>query len=331
MPMIESVANLQHSPYELFDSYNSEAANMAKKATAKVPAKAAPKPEAGEDLGTGLVAMPKSTALSTDVGMIALNHLAAMATDEQMIDDLRPGITQHRGKAQVLLAIACHRAGLGDKSINLLASVNGDKAAKNKLGKQIRLAIGLMVSDGKKTVLTPEADAVLNEQPGDDAKTLKRKKSIRANFSTMLTKSMRVAHHALENNLVIKEENGFLRLADTKKSGGVMAKHFGEASVLLNEDQNVPVLDKKGKPTGATKALKVLPSFTEIMREVGKSHGVEIVPRVDSRVKSVDAATHIIEVAENLQKAITNLPGKAPENVVKALTALRNAIDKVID
>ena len=302
------------------------------KATTKVPATAKTKADDSvEDLGTALVPMPKAGALSTDVGMIALNHLAALATDEQMIDELRTGKESHRGKAQVLLAIACWKAGVADKSINLVHAVNGNKSQKNLLGKQIRLALGLMVSGSGKTVLTPEANAALNAVPGDDARTLKRKKSIRANFATMLTKSMRVALHAVENNLVVKEEHGFLRLADSKKSGGAMAKHFGEASVLLNEDQNVPVLDKKGKPTGAVKPLKVLPSFTEVVRAVGKSHGVEIVPRVDSRVTAVDAVKHIVEVAGNLQKAINNLPAEVPEEVVKALEALRNAIDERID
>ena len=164
--------------------------------------------------------------------------------------------------------------------------------------------------------------------PGDDHRTFKRKKSIRTNFSTMITKSMRVALHAIERNLIVKEENGVLRLTETKKSDGAVTKHFGSASVLLNEDQNAPVLDKKGKDTGLVKPLKVLPSFTEVVRDVGKSHGVEIVPRVDSRVKAVDAVTHIVTVAEDITKAINDFPGEMPETVIKALTALRNAIDK---
>lgn len=306
---------------------------MAKKAVAastKVPAKAKDINE-GEDLGTGLVAMPKSTALSPEVGMLALNHLTALVTDEQMIDELRTGKESHRGKAQVLLALACHKAALNDKSINLAAAVSGGKPEKNKLGKQIRLAIGLMTSDGKKTMLTPEAHAALNEMPGDDARTLKRKKSIRANFATMLTKSMRVALHAIENNLEVKEEQGYLRITDTKKSGGAVSKHFGAASVLLNEDQNAPVFDRKGKPTGDVKPLKALPSFTEIMREVGKSHGVAVVPRKDSRVTTVDPIKHLVEVAENLLKAVNNLPAEVPENARKALDALRNAIEQKID
>jgi hypothetical protein len=307
---------------------------MAKKAVVKAAPKAAPKAKAeegGEDLGTALVAMPKSTALSTDVGMMALNHLSALATDEQMIDELRSGVGSHRGKAQVILAIACHKAGMGDKSINLAHAVDGNKSQKNLLGKQIRLALGLMVSDGQKTTLTPEAHAALNAMPGDDARTLKRKKSIRANFSTMLTKSMRVALHAIERNLIVKEENGFLRLTESKKSDGALVKHFGAASVLLNEDQNAPVLDKKGKSTGLVKPLKVLPSFTEVTRAVGKAHGVEIVARVDSRTKAVDAVAHVIEVAENLTKAVKNLTAPIPETVTKALTALRDAIDETID
>jgi hypothetical protein len=307
---------------------------MAKKAVAKTTPKAAPKAKAeegGEELGTALVAMPKSTALSTEVGMIALNHLTALATDEQMIDELRSGKESHRGKAQVLLAIAAYKAGSADRSINLAHAVTGNKSQKGILGKQMRLAIGLMVSDGQKTDWTPEARAAIMAMPGDDHRTLKRKKSIRTNFSTMMTKSMRVALHAIERNLIVKEENGVLRLTETKKSDGALTKHFGAASVLLNEDQNAPVLDKKGKATGLVKPLKVLPSFTEVVRAVGKAHGVEIVPRVDSRVKAVDAATHLVGVAEDITKAINGFTGEMPEAVVKALTALRNAIDKAID
>jgi hypothetical protein len=308
------------------------AKKAALKASTKIPAVAKAKADdGGEDLGTALVPMPKAGALSTDVGMIALNHLSALASDEQMIDELRSGTKNHRGKAQVLLAIACHKAAVADKSINLTHALTGDKSQKGVLGKQIRLALGLMVSAGGKTVLTPEANAALNAMPGDDARVLKRKKSIRANFSTMLTKSMRVALYAVENGLAVKEEDGILRLADTKKSGGAVAKHFGEASVLLNEDQNAPVLDKKGKPTSVIKPLKALPSFTEVIRALGKTHGVEVVSRKDSRVTAVDAVKHIVEVAGNLQKALNNLPAEIPEEVVKALDSLRNAIEERID
>jgi hypothetical protein len=305
---------------------------MAKKATttAKVPAKV----DNANPLGSAIVAMPKAGALSLDAGILALRHLAAFADDEQMIGELRSGLESHRGKAQVILAQAVYKAAVADKAIDLSVSLQSDKTHKKEktiLGKQVRLAMGLMVTDGKKTVLTPEADALQNEQPGDDAKTLKRKQSIRSNFSTMLTKSMRVALHAIENNLVMTEENGYLRLTDSKKSGGKMLKHFGAASVLLNEDQNAPVVDKKGKPTGLVKPLKVLPSFTEIMRDVGKAHGIDIVPRKDSRVKAVDPISHLVEVAENLLKAVNNLPADVPEAARKALDALRNAIEEKID
>ena len=47
-----------------------------------------------------------------------------------------------------------------------------------------------------------------------------------------------------------------LRLTESKKSAGALVKHFGAASVLLNEDQNAPVLDKKGKSDGAGEALE---------------------------------------------------------------------------
>ena len=78
------------------------------------------------------------------------------------------------------------------------------------------------------------------------------------------------------------------------------------------------------------KPLKVRPSFTEITREVGKAHGVEIVAQVRQSHTSMTRDARDRGRREP-QKAINNLTAPIPETVAKALTALRNAIDKTID
>ena len=153
-------------------------------------------------MSTAIVAMPKATALSTDVGIQALNYLSALATDEQMIDELRDGMESNRGKAQVLLRWRATRPAWADKSINSDARRDRQQVAEGNFRQPNPSGNWPYEFDRwSEASLTPEANAVLNAMPGDDARALKRKKSIRANFSTMLTKSMRVALHAIESNL----------------------------------------------------------------------------------------------------------------------------------
>jgi len=269
---------------------------------------------------TALVPMPNSKALSLDVGMKALNMLSAVVTAEAQIHQLTESNASQRGKAQVLVAMAIHKAALADPSIRLEHCMMKDKTPeKIKLGKQVRLAIGLMVSDGKKVMLTPEAHAAQNAMPGDDADTIKRKKSVRSNFSTMLTKSMRVALHVIETKTKASiDKTGFLKI-----EGPAVKKIFGDTSVILNEDEN-QLKDKKGAIVGK---LSKLPSFTEITRAVGDAHGVKVVARKDSRTQAVDPMAWLVQTADALVKALASLPDEIPAEVRKALDSLYNALD----
>lgn len=299
---------------------------------AKKPLKSA-QPSAGDDgLGTALVAMPKTNAAALRAGMEALNYIEAFASSEQQLGELRESVSANRGMAQVTLAYHIWNVSKGDTSIRLADSMLDDKkhkSEKNKLGKQIRLALGLMVSDGTKTVPTDEYRAKTTAMPGDDERTIKRKKSIRANFATMLTKAMRVALHAIENNLTMTvEKTGHLRLTDGRK-GHAIKQQFGESSVVLNEDQNVKLLDKKGQVIG-TKALKARPSFTEITRAVGDAHGKAVVARKDSRTQTVDPQKYLIDLCGALVKAIEKLPDEVPAPITKALESVQSAIEEAI-
>jgi hypothetical protein len=338
MCLRSSVAQMQHHMYELYDSYNIGASDMPKgmvkvKAKGKTPDAVKAKGPSEEVLDTALVPMPKSTGLSLDTGIVALRYIAAAQADEDQISQLRKGLEPTRGKAQVLFAMAALKMAINDKTVDLTVSLKSDKThkrEKNILGKQFRLATGLMHKVGDKIVLTDEANAILNVQPGDDSVIAKRKKSIRANFSSQLTRAYRVALHAMESGATMSmDASGFLRLTDGRK-GNAIKQQFGIASVVLNEDQNQKILDKKGKPINH-EPLKVKPSFTEIGRKVGEVHGVKIVPRAESRTKTVDPIAHLIEVCGNLVKSIEKLPSEIPENARKALESLQNAISKAIE
>jgi hypothetical protein len=285
--------------------------------------------------GTALVPMPKAGALSLDVGMEALRDVAATVLNTMQMDELRESNESRRGRAQVALAIAFYKAATTDKSIKLadsLLDAKTHKVEKNRLGAQLRLVIGLAKNDGKKTDWTPEARALMMVEKSDDEKTAKAKSSVRSNFSAMMTKAARVALHAVENGIKVErdKETGLLRLSDGNK-GSAVKSHFGMSSVLLNEDENVKVLDKKGAVVD-TKKLKARPSFTEIMRKVGENHGVAIVQRKDSRAQTtaVDPIKDLIARCTHMVQAIGKLPEEKSEELVAALESLQNAISEAL-
>jgi hypothetical protein len=270
------------------------------------------------------VVMPNAKALSLDAGMTALKYVAALSDDERQVEELQEGIASNRYAAMTTLALAIYNAGKNDAGIQLADTFSDDKAAKNKVGKQIRLALGLAKiyprANKQEVDWTPEAAALMMAAEGDDAKTLARKESIRTNFSTMMTKCARVALNALENNLKVEvdKQERTLRL-----SGPAILKHFGDTSVALNEDQN-QLKDKKGQIIGK---LNARPSFTEIAKLAAADHGKAMVSRKDSRKQTVDPMKHLIGLCNDLKAAIEKTPADLPEDVMKALQAVRNAVD----
>jgi hypothetical protein len=279
-----------------------------------------------------LVPMPKAGALSLDAGLTALRYIAALSDDERQIEQLEAGVASNRGKAQVTLAYAIWKLAKNDASVNLAANVTGDKAEKNKLGKQVRLGLGMVhysKTQGGKDVLvsTPEVADIMDTNTSDDDATRKRKESIRTNFSTMLSKCMKVALHAIDNDLKVDNVNGVLRL-----TGPAIKDHFGEASVLLNENVAQPILDKRGKPTKDLRELKAKPSFTEIMRKASEAHGKVQAARVDSRTKTVDPMKHLADLCGMLVKALekAKLPDPMPKALADALESAYSALDKAI-
>jgi hypothetical protein len=239
---------------------------------------------------TALVPMPKNSALSLDVGISALREYAAAEVEDGQVKQLAEGVKLRRGRAQVALAIAFYKAAMADKSIHLADSLlpaKGNKATKDKLSAQLRLVVGLSEIKNGKTVWTPEAREIMMTEKTDSAETAKQKESLRVNFSALMTKSAQVALDAVENGVKFELDptTGFARITDGK-GGTSVKKHFGVSSVVLNEDQNATVTDKKGNETKFK--LKALPSFTEIQRKVAAAHGKVAKERGDKRVSLAD-------------------------------------------
>jgi hypothetical protein len=276
-----------------------------------------------------VVVMPNKSALTLDAGPKALKFIGAFAEGTLAMEDIQGQIESDRYMAQTTLALACYKAATNDKAINLADAFSDDNAAKNKLGKQIRLALGLAVLSAKGKV-TDKADvhAAMYATPEDDARIAKKKESVRTNFSTMLTKCMRVALDAVESGYKMELDKGYNTL---RLTGPAIEKHFGMASVVLNEDQNAAVIDKRGKPTGDHKPLKVKPSFTEIARRAANSHGKQLVARKDSRTQAVDPLKHMVNVCSELVKAIEKLPDEIPDPVRKALESVQSAIETALE
>jgi hypothetical protein len=308
------------------------------KQTVKAPKAETPDAVKAKPKTTALVAqMPNAKAISADAGLTALKMIAQAAVNKAQIEQLRSetkelvgGDGSSRGKAQVVLAMAIYNAGLNDQALRADLPKVWLKRETNRqevdyIYKRLKMTVGVMRGDG---VEIDEAREIYGDVTGDTEAARKRKESIRTNFQIMLNKSAKVALHALDNGVTldVDKPTGFLRLTDSRKSDAVK-KHFGMASVLLNEDQNQKILDKKGQVVD-TKPVKVKPSFTEVMREAGTAYGVKVEARTDSRTKAVSNDEHIVRLSGDLQTAITKFPGEVPDNVRKALEALQNAIVK---
>jgi len=289
-------------------------------------------------LATGVVDYGVSAGMLANAGLEALKMVAQSVANAAQIkrletenDSLIGAGKSNRGRAQVLLAIGIYAKAVVNPELRKLISDNawGKKAAVEKLGKALRFELGMSKAPGTET---DEARSYQYKADGDDPETLKQKESVRTNFSTMLQKSTKVALHALDNGIALSmDPKGMLIMSDTKKGTGAIESHFGAASVTLNEDQNLKILDKKGQVI-ETKPLKAKPSFTEVMRKAGESHDVVVKPRVDSRVrKGVSTDQHIIQVCEDLQKSITKMSGNVSDPVRKALASLVSAIKKATE
>lgn len=319
---------------------------MAKKAKAVIPAKgkqtqADPKTaaKAKRDVGTAMV-LPtvKASAMSVDVGPVVLAAIGAYTRDERQIGELRKSVEQKQYEALARMTAGIVKAAKADASIRLEQVFVGDKAAKAKMNNQIYLALGLKhvvsvfnkktgeATDKHRFTWTPEAAKLVEPNETDPKDIATQKGTIRTNLAHMLTKCTQAAVGIVDDNLTmnVDKASGTLMLA-----GPSIKKHFGEASVLLNEKQTVPINDKKTGEKIGEKQLNAKPSFTEIARRAAEAHGKVQQTRVQSGIAhgvTVDANKHIMDLCGMLLKAVNALK-EVTSPVKAALESLNNAID----
>src|SRR5258705_1611475 len=307
---------------------------MAKKSKA-IPAKPAAKAAARvKETGTALVVrVLKPGAMSVDVGPVVLAAIGAFTRAEREIGELRRSAEQKQYEALARMTAGIVKAAKADNSIRLEQVFTGDKASKARMNNQIYLALGLkqVYTVGKegaqkqKFDWTPEAATLVKPNKDDPTDVTNQKGTIRTNLAHMLTKCTQTAVGIVDEGLTIATDkvSGSLML-----TGPTMQKHFGEASVVLNEKQTVQIKDKKGNVTGEKKLL-AKPSFTEIAKRAAEAHGKVHAARVDSRVgATVDPNKHLVDLAGMLLKAVQKLTDPIATSVKTALESVMNAIDE---
>lgn len=314
-------------------------ANTAAPATAPVAEPEAPKGKKPKAKARELVPV-SAKAIQAGVGLEALRMVAQASQNESMIKQLRadnyamlgaPG--SQRGKAQVITAMGVYSAALADETIRqdlpkTWLDAKKNKADLNYLYARLRVALGMEDLKGRKT---EEVHLLWDDIEGDSEAEAKRKESVRTKFAAILNKAAKVALDALDNGIELKvdKSTGFLQITDGKKGSGAVKQRYGQASVLLNEDQNVKVLDKKGQVTDKVIKLKALPSFSEQIREAGKAHNVVVASREDMRIQAMSTDKFVVETCKRLVTSIANIDiEKASKEVKDALNSVYNALDR---
>lgn len=274
-------------------------------------------------------------ALSTDVGPRVIVGLAKAYNDEQQAKQLLAGVDAKRYDLLGETTMAIVKAAKADKSIDLNVSFGADKVGKNRLGDQLRLALGIseVVTVGKgdtakKKIAYATAVKDYFPQPGEnkDSEIYKRKNTLRTNFSHILTKCTQTAAGILERGIDAKMDKkaGTLML-----SGPEIKKQFGASSVHLNEKQVV----QNGK---TAVELTAKPSFTAIQAKAAERHGKVLHRGSNTRgvsaqlgEKGLDGAVEA--VCKSLVSIIAKLGDKISDKSKAALEGARSALDKVLD
>lgn len=291
---------------------------------------------------TAMVVAPvNSKAIQAQAGISALRMVAQAVQNDAVIAKLRKdnldmlGVSSEsgRGKAQVTAAMGIYMAAKIDPSLytdlpNTWLKIGkdgekGNKSKVNNLNARLRVALGLEDVHGTKT---PEAAQLYGDMATDTPEDAARKESIRTKFAAIIGKAAKVALDALDNGIILSVDKptGLLVQTDDKKGSGAVKQRFGQSSIVLNEDQNFKVADKKGKVT-ETK-LKALPSFTEILRQAAKDHDVKFETRADMRLSQMSTEKWIIEAATKLATSVGNI-----KDIEKVSKELREALNKLYD
>jgi hypothetical protein len=258
--------------------------------------------------------------------------------DERQAKELSESKDVKRREGLVITTAAIVKAAKADKNFKLEDVLSSSEQTKDALLGRIWIALGFkhviqVGEDGAtkpKVVWVPDvAQYVAPNKKVDGDSVVKQKNSVRSNMSTLVKKCAVSALHIIDKNLDAKVENGQLRI-----TGPAVKEQFGQTSVLLNENQTVQVVDKKGLATGETVKLKEKPSFQAIATRAAESHGKVMASRVDSRKEIVaDPEKEIVAMSKRfvtILEAIKKLNKELSADVKGALESVYNAIDELL-
>lgn len=280
-----------------------------------------------------------SKALSLDAGPAFVRSLAKSTQDIEQGTALKAAGENQKAAAISNLVLSVVKAAKADPSIDLTKRGSDDPKAIEFLNLQVQLATGIrtveMVPDkktGEDRPVVRWAPSVADHFPDTSKHSADSPEGIARN--TFRSNFLHSLKQALYGALVIYsksmkaslEKNGLLRI-----EGPEVKKIFGEASVVLDERQNIDKLNKKGEVVGKTE-LKVKPSFATMATKGAESVG-KTVQRGNtsrSRLSMMTADKAIVEGCNILVNALASFKGTVTDDMRKAMTACHSALDKLI-
>lgn len=270
------------------------------------------------------IATVKAGALSTDVGPKVLSMFLGVDRAQVQIDQLRRDSMAKGYEMLSLLTQGIMHAAENDDNIDLAAYFKEDRAAINRTGEQLRIALGISevteLSDGVKK---------LTETSAASKMWSKMTKTQRTNFSTMVKKCAQSALGLIDMGADVEYDDKAHTLLI---EGPKVAKAFGQGQVLLNEKQTIVDGDKK-----VTLAMK--PSFQKLADIAKVSRGITPVKRADSRPGGAGGTGGIdytkdgafTQLAKTVVSTIEKLPTPPSSAVVTALKSIQNAVGVVLN
>lgn len=283
---------------------------------------------------TTAIVTVNAKAMSKDVGPLVIAGLAKVSEDEAAAHALQSAADRKRYDLLAITTQAIVKAANNDPSIDLTSAFAGDPKKMNVLNDQLGIALGFRevrtfeTAPGKEMQRVVYAKSVAGYFPTNaDAKgsdDAKRKGTLRSNFLHMLKKCTQAAVAIIDKDMdfEVDKKAGTLLI-----SGPQVKKMFGADEVLLDEKQTVTTGEDTIK-------LKEKPTFTALAAAAAHDHGAAV--HRGSNTRGAKVGTNkpedvIAALAKSMIAAIGKVKEKATDKMVQDLSAVRSAIDNLID
>jgi hypothetical protein len=320
-----------------------------KQAAKEVPAavKAKGAAIAAKEEGTSIEPVLSSKALSMNIGPMVLNWARERIQDEDALQSLQTALQDKEYNLMSAVTMGIVKVMEVEKKsppdLNICTVVAADskiKAQKEALNNVFFKAFGLKETrligkEGKQKsrfMWTEQASELFQPTRNDDQSVRDKKNTLRSNFVKLLSKCEQSALAIIEKKIKMEldKKAGTLLL-----SGPAIQARYGQSSVLLNEKQSQPSVDKKGN-VGLPVKLKAKPSFTDIGRIAMEARGKTLGTRAQSRANqiieapSLDPAVAVKQMCTSFVKFLQKLPGELTDDMRKQLESVESALAEVL-